>query len=136
MLDLGPSAFAVASHVCMCVAIVLVFAEAQRVLAVRGGIGRVMAPAFSRVSLALALSALIVERVYYVLARILVPYGLDLWSKHPAPELLSGFVTLSIFNLVIASRRAVPAGRDWIEPVSGQGFLLAAIWVVTVYALF
>ena len=73
---------------------------------------------------ALCIGVIIIERVYYVAARLLVERGLDLWSLHPAPETLSALVFLAFHFLSLpwhlasfVSRRR--AALQWLFELSG-----------------
>lgn len=74
------------------------------------------------------------ERAYYVAARLLRRTGRDLWSAHPAPELLAAFVSLgfiaALFPLVavicqVSWYRAAMLVCGWSVSLWG-----AAFWVL------
>lgn len=135
-MTLGMSAFTVASHSVMILILILsgyrIVRSLEDDIAVRAVIHYGLTPA-----LALAAVALGVERAYYILARFLRPSGVDLWSMHPAPELLSMIVSAGLYlataPLVRARcetfRRAFRViCRDWI--------MLAAVYFAIVAGLY
>ncbi|MGR3433509.1 MAG: hypothetical protein ACU0CO_01270 [Shimia sp.] len=52
-------------------------------------------------------SALILERIYYVLARAAAPFGANLWAAHPAPELLVALINCALGGTLYTWRRGV-----------------------------
>jgi hypothetical protein len=52
--------------------------------------------------------ALCVERIYYAAARGLLSQGIDLYSRHPAPELLSTFAMIGVYTLSISLETLLP----------------------------
>ena len=95
-MALGWSALTIASHVALIVAVLLLFSEVvllrHVLVAAEPGRSRSLFHAS-----ALIMAAFVIERLYYVAARLLLPQGVDLWAAHPAPELLSGLVALAVF---------------------------------------
>lgn len=120
MLDLGPSGFATASHVVM-VLIFTLFIVTYRDAA-RNALS---------LSVALGVGALILERVYYVAARVLEPHGVDLWAAHPFPAILSGLVTLAVFAGLALPRWGF-GSYGWIL---GEFLILALIWSAVAWVL-
>lgn len=51
-------------------------------------------------AIAFAFTAILVERIYYIAARLLQPTGIDLWGAHPAPAVLSAVVALGCYWLM------------------------------------
>lgn len=47
----------------------------------------------------LMLGLIMVERIYYVAARLLKPLDINLWNAHPAPVMLSIMVALCVYQL-------------------------------------
>lgn len=131
-MDLGPNALTVASHIVL-VAIVLAF----MVRLAWGLNGVSVVDAIQRFGfvplLIICLCGLLIERLYYIVARFLRPSGLDLWQLHPAPEVLSLIVAVGLYVVQVPlittgalSRGA--AGRR----VSTEVGLYAVIWVIVV----
>jgi hypothetical protein len=56
-----------------------------------------------RLSLIAAMASLIVERAYYILARLLTLEDIDLWQAHPAPELLSLASAVAVWHVSVAA---------------------------------
>lgn len=87
-------------------------------------------------ALALGAGALAIERLYYVAARLLRRDGVDLWTMHPAPELLSLIVTAGLYGItvpiVLASHlgRAAALRRVAIDAAALGLFWLAAALVL------
>ena len=96
------SAVTLASHLGLVIAVLFAFANAvRRVWSAADSpavFRRLEGPVFAIVA------SLVVERLYYVTARLLVNTDIDLWSAHPAPELLSFMLMASIFSLAVAIR--------------------------------
>lgn len=104
-MDLGWSAITLAAHVSLIVSVFFVFVNA---VAVRLHWGpdmpiRVFLPLLEPALFFAA--ALSVERIYYIAARFLRGLGYDLWTMHPAPDILSVILALSLFWLAAATRR-------------------------------
>ena len=93
----GQSAFTIASHLTLSVALGLLVWRLLRMLD-----GEVPAIAIRRgwvAGLAIFAWGLLSERAYYIAARLLRPLGVDLWQMHPAPEVLSVMVFLTLYAL-------------------------------------
>jgi len=103
-MGLGPSAFVTAAHIIMILVILLTSIRLMRLQyrAVRPGQGAWLFPG----PIVLVVIALGIERGYYVLARLLKPWGHDLWSMHPVPAVLSTVVALSFYWLMPVIFRA------------------------------
>jgi len=103
-MGLGLSAFVTAAHIIMVLVILLTSIRLMKLqyLAARPGRGAWLFPG----PVILVLTAFAIERGYYVAARILKPWGYDLWSMHPAPAVLSAVVALSCYWLVPVIFRA------------------------------
>ncbi|MDF3420168.1 hypothetical protein HKX29_17605 [Sulfitobacter sp. S46] len=103
-MGLDWSAVTMASHLCLVFAIACAFVNA--VAARRNWIAQAPVEVFARLEgpiFALA-ATLMVERLYYVTARLMINSELDLWSAHPAPEMLSFSIAVSMFWLASAIR--------------------------------
>lgn len=126
MTHLEWSALALASHVVLIYAAVLLICELPRLRHVYQVDGLRTRPLYFGAVAALAV--LLVERAYYVVARLMIGEGWDLWKMHPAPEVLSGMVAVSIFIVYVlaihaAFGRAV-AKRRGVR----SGSALALVW--------
>ncbi|MGR3501588.1 hypothetical protein [Pseudaestuariivita sp.] len=107
-----------ASHVTLVVALVFVGLNLYAVGSGKPG----------RLGAALAIVAMLVERSYYVFARLLAGHQIDLWSAHPAPALLSFSVAISVFAIV-----ALPMwdeGGKQRRDVVVVGIAMAALWTL------
>ncbi|MGR3485499.1 MAG: hypothetical protein ACU0BF_09150 [Paracoccaceae bacterium] len=125
VFELGPSAFVAASHIALVMAVLMVFAELLHASAHPGIASRLSV----RYALFAMLSAVVVERLYYVAARLLAPRGFDLWGDHPAPETLSALVAASVFAFAASLMAATaPTGRRALRLVATHGAGLLAIW--------
>ena len=102
MLELGLGAYTTASHISLVLTAFYAFHIGQTLMLASDGFARMGQSGYARISVFFLLAALVCERGYYIAARILAPQGFDLWSQHPAPELLSAIVALSLFNLSAA----------------------------------
>jgi predicted Co/Zn/Cd cation transporter (cation efflux family) len=134
MSGFGPSALTLASHASICLAVLMIFAEALRLAAIPDGIGQVLRSHYARLSAFTVLSMMVVERLYYAAARLLRPLDVDLWAAHPAPEFLSGALSLSLFNLVVAARLATDP-QPWTT-IAQQFTVLVVVWVSIAVTLF
>ena len=120
-MGLGNSAFVTAAHIIMILVILLTSIRLMRLqyLAVRPAQGVWLFPGPAT----LVLTAFAIERGYYVVARLLKPWGYDLWSMHPVPAVLSAIVALSCY---------------WLMPVifRTQGIPLSAIRITIAIEVF
>ena len=136
-LNLGLAAYTTASHIILVVVVFLVFHEAQRLIATQGSFSVLAHSAFVRWSIFTVFAALILERLYYITARLLRPYGFDLWQQHPAPEVLSFSVALALFSLSAAGRIAVaPSFLAAARPVFRNAVVLTLVYALVVYLLY
>lgn len=78
-----------------------------------------------------ALGAFLVERLYYVAARMLQPAGFDLWSAHPAPALLSVLVAASCYWIMprIFEARGV-GGRERRRKCAAELSAMGVVWII------
>ncbi|MEM6372358.1 MAG: hypothetical protein AAF727_06215 [Pseudomonadota bacterium] len=88
------------------------------------------------VSVAIAAAALIIERSFYVIARLLVEHGYDLWQLHPAPQVLSAIVAAGLYCLSVPMIAAMSdtikeTARHIAFEVSG----LVGFWLLIAWAL-
>lgn len=130
------SAVTLAGHVTLCLAVLMIFWNALAVLHICGN----SLPAGSATRLATPIfafgAAFIVERSYYVVARLLVNSGTNLWELHPAPDVLSGLVAIGAFWVAAAVRRLCGADRKGIKRViAAQGTLLAFVYAGLAWGL-
>ena len=134
--DLGWSALTTASHTTIILAVLMVFAELLYLQAVSNA-RTVIDTRAVRSAIALMFSALVVERLYYIAARLLIGTEIDLWSAHPAPELLSLMLAASIFG-VAATLMVFTATtlRRGLVGVAIQGGGLVLVWGCVAVALF
>jgi hypothetical protein len=135
---MGGGDFTAASHAVLIVALLI---GVRRMLALThdAPAGRVSMAAASKLpsASAMTLLALMLERSYYFLARVLAP-EFNLWALHPAPEILSLFVAFYVVNeshavlkrrglsTVVRRARTIDAGllaSAWL-------FGFAASWVI------
>ena len=103
-MGLGVSAPVAAAHIIM---IAVIFLTSVRLVRLQGrarpgAAGSWLFPG----PIAMVFAAIAIERSYYVVARLLRPYGHDLWSMHPAPAMLSATVALSFYWMMPAIFRA------------------------------
>lgn len=79
-------------------------------------------------TLSFALFMLAIERSYYFTARATEHTGLDLWSAHPAPEMLSAGLAIGMFvttvPLMVARR-----GDAWKRHASINFSLFVVVWL-------
>lgn len=127
---LGPSAFTLASHVVLLVALVMtvwrVGAAVERQAAETTCNHEIM------IAVLAAFAAIAVERVYYIAARALKPTnGLDLWALHPAPEMLSLMVAGAVYT---GGAIALPVGRRR-RRVALEIACMGALWLAIGWGL-
>ncbi|MCB5198580.1 hypothetical protein LGQ03_04955 [Loktanella sp. TSTF-M6] len=128
-MELGWSAVTLAGHVALCLSILLILWNALAVLPYArapGSLTPVASPLF------LFGAAVLVERSYYVAARLLVNSGFNLWELHPAPDLLSGIVAM-MGLWVAATVRLI--GRPWGLPYRLAISLQAGLMLLVYAAL-
>ena len=134
-MGLGWSALTTASHVALIVAVLLLFSEVMllRHLLVK------REPLRSRsifYAAAFIMAAVVIERLYYVAARLLVPWNVDLWAAHPAPEILSGLVACAVFAAFIAiAGLTSPLVSRARQTVLIHGTVLIGLWAMIAWLL-
>ena len=134
-MGLGFSALTTASHVVLVLAVLLLFSE----VALVRHLFAAQEPARSRsvfLAAALVMASFVVERLYYVAARLLAPKKIDLWSMHPAPEVLSAMVALSVFVAFVAlARLTSPLMSRARSTVALHGSVLVVVWAGLAWVL-
>jgi hypothetical protein len=85
------------AHVALIFSAVLVLLEVTWLVQRPDMMERGLVSSRLRVTAYAALTALILERSFYVAARILSHRGVDLWAMHPAPAILSALTATAIF---------------------------------------
>jgi hypothetical protein len=131
----GQDAFAIASHATMIVVLVLLGYRVMRLFPDIQLLTRAESHGLSA-ALAIATMAMVIERAYYVAARLLSHHGLNLWSLHPAPEVLSMVVVIGLFLCFVPLRMATgePSRRIWIG-LGVEWIALLLFWVLIVVVL-
>ena len=144
-MNLGPDHFTVASHIAQITVLCAVFVAGLVGIA-RRGFGGLVPIRVLRGAIVMA-ACYAIERVYYLLARLLQPQGLDLWNLHPAPAVLSGLVCLGATMLLVPLVQAAIARPTKANPFprfGGQplnfvflivGVAVFAIWIGAYWAL-
>lgn len=132
-MGLGPSAAVAASHIVM---VLILAAAIIRLMRLRARPRQVAPGWVLPVAVSYAFGAFLVERLYYVAARLLQPSGIDLWSAHPTPALLAGLVAASCYwvmpRIFEAQGMGVRARRkQCIAELSAMG----VVWIILERAL-
>ncbi|GIT85424.1 hypothetical protein [Roseobacter sp. OBYS 0001] len=129
------NALTIASHLTMIA--VLIVLVVRLVLAGANSIawealGHGLTPA-----LAIACVGLMLERTYYVLARIVKPHGVDLWNLHPAPEVLSFIVGAGLFvvSIPLVFVKSPTPRQGWTR-ISVEAFLFLCLWALLVWVFY
>lgn len=125
-MSLGPSAFVAASHVALIVALLILLVRIVRSLDDRSSrevISRGALP-----GLGVFAWAIVVERAYYVAARLLQPHGIDLWQMHPAPQILSMLLVGALYALKVPFVLAQYARAAAIRSLLIEVALIACLW--------
>ena len=132
-MGLGWSAVTLAGHSCLVMAVVMIFWNALMTYgATRGRTG----PDWIALSVILLGVGAVVERLYYVLARLLVNTDYNLWNAHPAPDLLSAIVALLAFAVAVTVRvTARQNDAGWKAAIIVQSAALSATFVSLSYGL-
>ena len=129
------SALTTASHVVLVLAVLLLFQEAMML---RHVIPAAKPARSQRLFFAGAwiMAAFVVERLYYVAARLLLPRGIDLWAMHPAPEFLAALVAAAVFGAfaTITGLTSPILGRARAT-VAIHGASLIAVWAAVAWFL-
>lgn len=132
-MGLGDSAYTVASHVCLLGALLLLMWRLVSMMHNETplmALGRGLVPGMAIFAL-----GIIVERAYYVAARLLAPSGMDLWAEHPAPEVLSAMMFGTLYAMkgtIIFSLHpaAVARHRLCIELTGFVALWCSVAWVL------
>lgn len=133
-MHLGAEAYTVASNLVLVVILVLLILRV--LLTPHGAPMKDVIDLGFRAAVSIGAVGLILERLYYVLARILRRDGVDLWMMHPAPEVLSIVVAFGIYGItvpMIFSAAATPqlaVRRVIFELIGIAGFWAALVWVL------
>lgn len=128
-MSLGPSAYTVASHATVLVAVLLAFARLQR-LRYDADRRRLFLDGWAPSWAAFAVVAsLLVERAFFIAARMLAPYGVDLYQAHPAPAALSILVAASIWSVSLATSVSVLERRLALRGAALEASGLAGLWL-------
>jgi hypothetical protein len=136
-MELGLSAFTTASHIILILAAVHGFHVVQTLMLAADGVARFGQSSYARLSVMCVLATLVGERIYYVLARLLAPYVFELWAQHPAPEILSALVAISLFNLSAAGIWVMTLdSRRAMTRISHHALILVTLYASIVIALF
>ena len=136
MPELGTSAYTVASHSVMI--IILIGFAVRSLRSIDGEVAfRAVQLHGYTASLALACMALGVERLYYISARLLRPAGIDLWSRHPAPEVLSLIVSTGLYAAMVPLILArAPSTSAALQRIAMEWVALAAVFLLVARALY
>ncbi len=122
-----------ASHLALIFAVALLLIEVVTLLRRPEAMLRVTLGPSPRIGLYAVGLAVVVERAYYVGARMTAHRGTDLWELHPVPELLSGMFAATVFfawALIVTDALGGWARARWTIGLYG-GFL-AALWLTVV----
>ncbi|MGR3466927.1 MAG: hypothetical protein ACU0CI_03540 [Shimia sp.] len=104
LFSLGPSAFVTAGHFALVFLLLRGMALGLRVMATRRTVDMSDGLILSIYATA---AAFLLERGYYITARIGQQFGWDLWSAHPGPELMVALINASIVALLGSWRYAL-----------------------------
>jgi hypothetical protein len=133
-MDLGPSAFVTAGHVAMITSLGLLF---WRMITMLDGHAPSLALRRGWVAgLGLAAWVLVIERVYYVAARLLVPSDYDLWSMHPAPAILSALVVVGLQFVSVPLILALYPRPRAHRRIAAEIGAIAALWGLCAWVLY
>lgn len=135
--EMGASAFTTASHAALILAVILVFSELMLARRVSWRDRPIAEQTHVRLTLIAVFAAVVVERLYYVVARLLKPNGIDLWQMHPVPELLSGAVAVAVygFGFALIMATAVTRRAGVIAAVA-NGASIALMWAAIAVILY
>ncbi|MEL7098275.1 MAG: hypothetical protein AAGM84_05535 [Pseudomonadota bacterium] len=137
-MGFAENATTIASHALMIVVlvqllyrVVLAF-EARRALEAVRSHGLMLA-------LGIMAAFTLLERSYYLIARLIQNTGVDLWSMHPAPEVLSAIMALGIYCVqvpLLAAHQAEPLPDGALRRrVMIELMVLGLVWGLIVAAL-
>jgi hypothetical protein len=133
-MGLGPDAAIVASHAALIMVLLLVIARIGSFMA-RPELPVIALKRDLLVYLGLFCWVLVIERAYYVAARLLKGVGVDLWSAHPAPALLSTVVVLGALGLKVSLLRAAFPGPAAMRRVAGDLCAVLIVWLMLFWGL-
>ncbi len=134
-MGLGQNAFTVASHLTL---IAILGVLGYRMLSAK--VSGLLHTALDRgltAALTICALALAIERFYYVVARFLMPTGVNLWTMHPAPDVLSLIVAIGIYGIMVP---VILAGspsdaRAWFKIIR-EVLIACSFWAITAWTLF
>lgn len=131
-MGLEQNSLTIASHLVM---IIILLALAGRALSTfEKGLGGLAVEHGIMAAIAIACVGLSIERLYYVAARF---FSLNLWSMHPAPEVLSLVVGIGLYGIMVPLLRAqMPNRRRHAHRIAREVMALILLWTVTVWLLY
>jgi len=125
-MHLGQNAFTIASHLTMVIILTMLAVRALRHRT--AGLNAVIA---------IAAMGLVIERIYYVAARSLLSSGVNLWSMHPAPSILSMVVGIGLYSVMVPMvYSAQKSRRRAVARITVEIGLLFGIWALVARALY
>lgn len=131
-MGFGVDAFVIASHALMVLVLGLMGIRMMRLLTINRPSGGWHLPA----GITMTLIAFAIERIYYIAARLLKREGIDLWSAHPAPALLSAVVALAAYWLAPPYFRACGLSQAQLRRrVLFEIIGLSGVWLILAWML-
>jgi hypothetical protein len=122
-----------ASHAVLVIASLLLVFEVIAAIRIPGALERIGRSRLTLRSFFVVIAALVVERSFYVAARVVQHKGLRLSDLHPAPDVLSVALAVSIFLGWAAAARAVRGStRAVARYVGGVAAILAGLWAALI----
>lgn len=128
-MNFGLNAYAIASHSVLILIALLIVWRVMRSYVIEDF--AIVDPHNLQFVISLMALGVAIERIYYVAARALRSSGVDLWSAHPAPEVLSLLVAFTLYFIMVPF--IVLKSQDaWgaLRFVAIEWSVLALIWAV------
>lgn len=135
-MGFGSAALVIASQVTMIPILLALACRAVRMVE-REQLYRAAARHEMALMIAIFAGAMIVQQVYYIAARLLLPHGINLWQLHPGPEAMNLVVAMGAYGLMVPFILArAGSARAGLRLIATEWTALLALWVAIAWALF
>lgn len=135
-MNLQWSAITLAGHVSLILSVILILRNA--ILARRSVLRDMPLAGLSPLiePVVFFLTALVVERAYYVAARAMVNRGINLWEAHPSPSVLAfGLAATALWVAIAALRIAIVDGPHFRRLATAQVAFIVAVFCALSWGL-
>lgn len=130
------NAMTAATHVSLILVAALLVAEIALAVRHPAALQRIGGSAATRYAVYAVAIALALERGYYLVARVVLHRGYNLWAAHPAPEVLSAMVAVNVYAAWVVVMGAASGDRARALRVAASvAAVLLIVWGASVLAL-